>query len=153
MSKAEQVEQVVEAVFQNDKDGNGLTKDEIAKILNESEDSKSVQGFMDSCDKDGDGKVSKDEFREIMMKSVEWSLKVLYLKFSHINETKTLSESEMLVGGWCRVHQQQERESNQTTKHPGVEFLMEVHLRAVFAVLSRSKYIFHIQIYLIYFLL
>ena len=71
MSKAEQVEQVVEAVFQNDKDGNGLTKDEIAKILNESEDSKSVQGFMDSCDKDGDGKVTKDEFREIMMKSVE----------------------------------------------------------------------------------
>lgn len=60
------IEEIVEAVFQNDADGNGLSKDEIAKILGESEHSANVEGFMTACDKDGDGKVTKDEFREIL---------------------------------------------------------------------------------------
>lgn len=42
MSDAEAIEQIVDAVFQNDTNGNGLTKDEIAKILNESDKSDTV---------------------------------------------------------------------------------------------------------------
>ena len=64
-----EIDQIVDVVFQNDTDNNGLTKDEIAKILGESEHSSNVTGFMDACDKDGDGKVTKAEFREILEKA------------------------------------------------------------------------------------
>ena len=70
MSDPEAIEQIVDAVFQNDTNGNGLTKDEIAKMLNESDKSDSVTQFMEACDKDGDGVVTKDEFREILKASM-----------------------------------------------------------------------------------
>lgn len=63
---SDEIEQVVDMVFENDKDNNGLTKDEIATILGESDKSDNVKAFMDACDKDGDGKVTKDEFRKIL---------------------------------------------------------------------------------------
>ena len=68
MATPEQIEELVELVFQADTDGNGITKDEIAKAMEASQKSDDVTKFMELCDKDGDGKVTKDEFREILKK-------------------------------------------------------------------------------------
>ena len=58
---ADQITEIVDAVFAADADGNGLSAKEVASLLEAQAgvNDDTVKAFMDACDADKDGLVSK----------------------------------------------------------------------------------------------